>query len=483
MNSSYLFYDIETTGLNPCFDQILQFAAIRTDLNLQELERFNFTVKLNIDMIPAPAAVLTHCIGAQQFQNGVTEWEALLQIHRLFNTPGTISLGYNTLGFDDEFLRFSFYRNLLPPYTHQYAQNCSRMDLYPITVMFYLFKPGVLAHWPYQNEKISLKLANISKLNLLAEGQAHNAMVDVEATVSLARKFIQEREMWNYLIGYFNKNTDEKRQTNFSTGLNFDKEFYAEALMIDGKFGANQNFVAPVLFLGQHNLYKNQLWLRLDTENLLQAKEDNIHEKAFVIRKKLGEGEFLLPLKSSYAHLLSPQRWQIFHKHKQWLLENPGLFNSLRQYYRSYIYPKIPNLDADAALYEVGFSNNSEEKVFQKFHCAAKEKKWEIAGQFLHPVRREQALRIMGRHFYEYLPNAEKEFFRNYLHKSLHSLTAEAPIDFKGLRKLTIPAALHELEQLQKTANNPEHNHLLKDLNDYLLEKLDMLTCPQNINY
>ena len=34
------FYDTETTGINASFDQILQFAAIRTDADLNEIERF-----------------------------------------------------------------------------------------------------------------------------------------------------------------------------------------------------------------------------------------------------------------------------------------------------------------------------------------------------------------------------------------------------------------------------------------------------------
>jgi len=34
MTSSYLFYDIETTGLNKAFDQVLSFAAIRYDQQL-----------------------------------------------------------------------------------------------------------------------------------------------------------------------------------------------------------------------------------------------------------------------------------------------------------------------------------------------------------------------------------------------------------------------------------------------------------------
>jgi len=39
MKKTYLFYDTETTGLNKSFDQVLQFAAIRTDLDLNEIER------------------------------------------------------------------------------------------------------------------------------------------------------------------------------------------------------------------------------------------------------------------------------------------------------------------------------------------------------------------------------------------------------------------------------------------------------------
>src|SRR5689334_3451523 len=131
MQKTFLFYDIETTGLNKCFDQVLQFAAIRTDLNLHELERHEINVRLNPDVIPSPQALLTHRIPIHETQQGIPEITAIKKIHALFNQPGTISLGYNTLGFDDEFLRFSFYRNLLEPYTHQYANNCNRMDLYP----------------------------------------------------------------------------------------------------------------------------------------------------------------------------------------------------------------------------------------------------------------------------------------------------------------------------------------------------------------
>ena len=38
---AFVFYDTETTGISTCFDQILQFAAIKTDDDLNPIETFN----------------------------------------------------------------------------------------------------------------------------------------------------------------------------------------------------------------------------------------------------------------------------------------------------------------------------------------------------------------------------------------------------------------------------------------------------------
>ena len=54
----YVFYDTETTGTETPFDQILQFAAIRTDDALNELERFNIRCRLLPHIIPSPKALL-----------------------------------------------------------------------------------------------------------------------------------------------------------------------------------------------------------------------------------------------------------------------------------------------------------------------------------------------------------------------------------------------------------------------------------------
>src|SRR3990167_6883024 len=166
-------------------------------------------------------------MGIQEISQGVSEFDATKQIHQWINEPGTISLGYNTLGFDDEFLRFSFYRNLLKPYTHQYANKCGRMDIFPMTVMFYLFKKNSLT-WPEKEGQVSLKLEDINTANQFSQGNAHNAMTDVEITLALAKRLWQEKEMWQYLSGYFKKEIDHERMQPLQQDI---------ALLISNKLG------------------------------------------------------------------------------------------------------------------------------------------------------------------------------------------------------------------------------------------------------
>ena len=53
----FVFYDTETTGRNTTFDQILQFGAIRTDAELNELERFEVRCRLLPWVVPSQGAL------------------------------------------------------------------------------------------------------------------------------------------------------------------------------------------------------------------------------------------------------------------------------------------------------------------------------------------------------------------------------------------------------------------------------------------
>lgn len=464
---SYLFYDIETTGLNKCFDQILQFAAIRTDLELNELERHEIRLKLNLDVIPSPEAIITHRISINDMLHGISEVEAIQKIHTLLNTPGTISVGYNTLGFDDEFLRFSFYRNLLPPYTHQFSNNCSRMDIYPIAIMYYLFNHEALI-WPCIEDKPSFKLEQLNQANQLATGQAHDAIVDVEVTIALARRFLQHRSMWDYVTGYFHKSTDLERMSQLPFSCKIDHKQFQEGLLVSASLGAQSIYQAPVISLGQHQHYRNQtLWLRLDDIQLTKTTEDTIAECTHVMRKRPAEQPLVLPPKDRFLKHFSAERKKLTDENRLWLQENPHLVKKICDYHQHYKYPVIPNLDCEAALYEVGFPSPFEEKLYQQFHQAKPEHKEKVALRFSDAYRQQCAMRLLARHHPDYLSAENCHFYQDYCQQIFSE--KNVPINYRGEAHLTPQQALQRIKALNEKMLDEQQQTLLTELESYLV--------------
>ncbi len=454
---TFLFYDLETTGLNKAFDQILHFAAIRTDLNFNELKRYELIIKLNTDVTPSPEAMIVHRMTLNDVSNGISEYEAIKKIHQWMNEPGTISLGYNTLKFDDEFLRFSFYRNLLPPYTHQYANNCGRMDIYPITVLYYLFKNTALL-WPKVDGSISLKLEDINKTNQFVLGRAHHAMVDVEATIMLAKKLVAEHEMWAYVSQNFNKKTEEERLSKIKTDT---------ALMILGQFGFKQSYQSQVLPLGEHNHYKNQLlYLRLDDKDFSSSTKENILASTFVVRKKLGEAGFLLPMTDRYSYHLDTNRLALASANKHWLQENADLLKQISDYHRNFEYPIVPELDVDASLYVNGFWTPAEALFCQEFHQVSPAQKSKMIETAKNTNLSALATRILGRHFPDFLNGQQAEYYSAYL--SQINQSTKPIIDYTGMPRLTPKVALEKIVEMRNNPLDDEQQALLNALELFL---------------
>ena len=79
----YLFYDLETSGTNPSFDQILQFAGVKTDLSFNEIERYEFRIKLRNDVIPEPGALIVNRLNIDKIIVG--ESESILSIMKMID--------------------------------------------------------------------------------------------------------------------------------------------------------------------------------------------------------------------------------------------------------------------------------------------------------------------------------------------------------------------------------------------------------------
>ena len=66
----FVFFDTETTGLRHGFDQIVHFAAIRTDNDLNEVDRFEARSRLLPHVVPHPSALLTNGLPIERLTDG-----------------------------------------------------------------------------------------------------------------------------------------------------------------------------------------------------------------------------------------------------------------------------------------------------------------------------------------------------------------------------------------------------------------------------
>ncbi len=189
MARSFFWYDLETFGLEPRYDRVAQFAGVRTDENFELVgEKLILYCKPTADYLPSPQACLVHGITPQAAtEAGVTDYELARRVRTELLEPGTTTLGYNTLQFDDEFLRSLFYRNFFDPYEREWKNGNGRWDLVDLMRAARDLRPEGLV-WPTGEEgKPIFTLEALAKANGVAHKTAHDAMHDVLATIGLAR--------------------------------------------------------------------------------------------------------------------------------------------------------------------------------------------------------------------------------------------------------------------------------------------------------
>lgn len=478
-NQTFLFYDLETTGINKSFDQVVQFAAVRTDLDFNEIERFNFFVKLNPDTTPSPMATITHHISIAQANTGMSEYAAIRKIHKIINSPGTISIGYNTLGFDDEFLRFAFYKNMLPPYTHQFKNDCYRADLFPMVTSYSIFCTEALK-WPKVTgeegvEKTSLKLENLNATNnFYSGGRAHDAITDVLVTVELAKRLKQVNpKMWQYLLDKFDKQTDEATMSQLDVGLEVADKGYKQAIAVSGIFGFKNNFMSAILDLGQHRHYKNQqIFMRLDSCLLSEFIEEYGSLEAehwrLTLNKKWGDTPLILPAKSRFVGKLPQERLELIKANKEFIKANADKFLDFVEFVLEYKYPEIENIDAGANIYQSCFMTSADERGCNQFHVSDISKKAQMLNQ-LPKDYYERAMRIVGRLDFSKLPEKAQMEFQEYLNRIVTLENDEMLIDHRGKPRKSIEDLYQEMQDIRINRElTQEQQALLLELEEYL---------------
>ena len=295
-------------------------------------------------------------------------------------------------------------------------------------------------------------------------------MVDVETTVELARRFFEEKKMWQYLEGYFDKETDAHRMNELPIAFQSGAGDHRKGLMISGEYGPRQNYQIPVISIGESIPYSNQtLWLRMDQPQLCETTPQSIAETTWVIRKRLGEPGIILPPHDRYWKRIGDERNALFEENLKWLQANHEIFLQIVNHYREYRYPFIPNLDADVSLYQIGFYSRADEKLCRTFQEASLEKKANLVDQFSSPDARTLAWRILGRNYPAALPAEYASEFKQYMQRINPSREKDALVDYREERRTTPQDALVEIIRLKQTGELDRNQlRLLEDLADYI---------------
>lgn len=325
MEQTFLWHDYETFGISAQADRPAQFAAIRTDADLNEIgEPINILCRPAPDYLPDPASCLVTGITPQHcLQHGLTEQAFAVRIHAALSQAGTIGVGYNSIRFDDEFTRFLFWRNLIDPYGREWQDGCGRWDLLDVMRLAHALRPDGI-HWPqHENGTTSFKLEHLSAANGLEHDSAHDALSDVRATVALARLLKTVRpKLFAFALGLH-----KKERVAQELGLPATQQSAQPFLHVSGMLPAQHGFMAVMWPLASHPVNRNEIiaWdLRHDPQELVGLSAAEIRERLFVKSDSLPDGVQRLPIKGVHLNR-SPmvvrnlnvlerqqaQRWQI----------------------------------------------------------------------------------------------------------------------------------------------------------------------------
>ncbi|MBQ8156306.1 exodeoxyribonuclease I [Candidatus Saccharibacteria bacterium] len=262
MDKTFFFYDLETSGLNQRYDRIMQFAGQRTDMELNPIgEPVNVLVKMTDDALPSPSAIMVTKITPQQtLADGVSEAEFCRFVTEEVFVPNTIAVGYNTVRFDDEFMRATMWRNFYDPYEWEWKDGRSRWDMLDVVRLTRALRPEGI-NWPFTDEgKPTNRLELITKLNGLKHEHAHDALSDVYATIAVA-KIIRDKqpELFNYLLKMRDKrevkklvNLDNKKPFVYASGR-YANEYNKTTVVVPLTVGRNGNVLVYDL---RYNLEK-----------------------------------------------------------------------------------------------------------------------------------------------------------------------------------------------------------------------------------
>lgn len=377
--ATLFWHDYETTGTDARRDRPLQFAGVRTNLDLEPIEEPRvFYCQPPTDTLPAPMACAVTGIGPRRAQaEGLCEAEFAAAVLDELSRPGTCAVGYNSLRFDDEVTRHLLWRNLYEPYGREWRSGNSRWDLIDVLRLARALRPEGLV-WPEREDgHPSFRLEDLAAANGMAH-DAHDALADVHATIELARRLrAAQPRLYDFAFG---------RRDRASAGELLRLDGSEPVLYVSDKYPAARGCIAPVAALAPHPVNRNGLIvadLAADPAPLLEFDATKLAAALFTPAAERGPDDPVIPLKLvrlNASPVLAPmttltaeaaERLVIdadqAREHLARLRADRGLVARLQE-----IYGRMApvDVDPDAALYD-GFVPDKDRERMDEVHRRA----------------------------------------------------------------------------------------------------------------
>jgi exodeoxyribonuclease-1 len=448
---SFVFYDTETTGTHTAFDQILQFAAIRTDSELNELERIEVRCRLLPHIVPSPEAMQITRIKAKQLIDRSLpshyEMVRLIREQLLLWSPA-VFIGYNSIQFDEHLFRQALYKTLHPPYLTNTNGN-SRSDAMRMVQAAFLFARKALKIPLGDRRTPIFKLDRVAPANGFNHDSAHDAMVDVEATIFLCRllsdrapdvwssfmRFSQKAAVADYVSSeqifcfsdfYFGK-PFSCLATSIGNNPNNNSEFYIYDLAVDPNRLLNSSQTQLESRLSQAP--KPVRRLRCNTSPMLSTAED---APEIASARTLGMAEL-------------ERRAQVLESDSVFRERLIATFESIKEI-------RQPSPHVEEQLYDAFFADVDQD-LLDEFHHAPWEERISIVDKF-----DDERLKLIG----QQLIHVERpDLLDKKLRRELDVALAKRILGSEGdVPWLTLSQALQDLEDLIGSADEGEAEFL-----------------------
>lgn len=447
---TFFFYDLETSGLDPRDDRIMQFAGQRTDLDLNPIgEPVNILLKMPDDTLPHPGAIMVTKITPQKtMADGLTEAEFAKYVTEEIFTPNTIAVGYNTIRFDDEFMRHVFWRTFYDPYEFEWKDGRSRWDILDVVRLTRAIRPEGI-NWPVtESGKATNRLELITKLNNISHENAHDAEADVQASIDVA-KLIKEKQpdLFNFLF-----NLRDKKEVKKLVNLENKKPF----VYASGRYGAefNSTTVAfPLTSSRNGNILVFDL--RYNLEELLEDKE---RKSFFPIVKEFCFNK--CPIVAPLGVLEKADGWEKLKlssdqikSNLEILLKHPEFAEKMREEIENR--PEFPPaIDPESALYD-GFLNDRDRIKCNAVRNANVNQLADFIPEFIDERLPELLLHYKAKNFPKALTEDESKKWQEYRHARLERQSA---MFLKELEQVTDDFIKEELKLYYESLNDNDYS-------------------------